>query len=156
MKKSGVFLLITACIVLLDQGIKHVIRQAAYGQTLFVFPGFFEILHCVNTGAAFSLLSGRTFLIGLFSVGLLVALIVLLRRYAVLTFGASIALAVLMGGGIGNLIDRFVFGGVTDYIRLLLFSFPVFNFADICITLSIAYLFFQMLTGQLDPQRKKT
>ena len=154
MKKSGLFLLITACIVLFDQGIKHVIRQAAYGKALFALPGVFEILHCVNTGAAFSLFSGRTFLIALFSVGLLVSLVLLLRRYAVLTTSAYVALAVLVGGGVGNLIDRFVFGGVTDYIHLLLFPFPVFNFADICITLSIVFLFFQMLTGQLDPQGK--
>ena len=52
-----------------------------------------------------------------------------------------VSLSVLLGGGIGNLIDRVIWGGVTDYIRLLFIRFPVFNFADICITVSVAVLF---------------
>lgn len=51
-----------------------------------------------------------------------------------------VSLSVLLGGGIGNLIDRVIWGGVTDYIRLLFIRFPVFNFADICITVSVAVL----------------
>lgn len=50
----------------------------------------------------------------------------------------------------GQLIDRLLLGGVTDYIHLLPVLLPVFNFADICITLSIGYLMIQMLRGRLE------
>ena len=51
----------------------------------------------------------------------------------------------LIGGGLGNLVDRILFGGVTDYIRLSLIRFPIFNFADICITVSVAALMLLLL-----------
>ena len=53
---------------------------------------------------------------------------------------SRLAISGLIGGGLGNLIDRILFGGVTDYIRLSLIRFPIFNFADICITVSVAAL----------------
>ena len=50
----------------------------------------------------------------------------------------------------GNLIDRIAYAGVTDYIRLLLFDFPIFNLADMAITGSIAVLLILLLTGRLE------
>ena len=117
-------------------------------------PGVLEITHCVNTGAAFSVLEGRTLLLAALSVLLLAGLIVFFMRSPELNTGTHVALGVLAGGGLGNLADRIVFGGVTDYIRLLFLPFPVFNLADICITCSILYLVFSLLTGRLDPFAK--
>ena len=54
-------------------------------------------------------------------------------------------MAGILGGGLGNLLDRIFFGGVTDYINLLPIRFPIFNFADICITLSVGALVWQIL-----------
>ena len=56
----------------------------------------------------------------------------------------------MIGGGVGNLIDRIAYAGVTDYIRLLLFDFPIFNLADMAITGSIAVLLILLLTGRLE------
>ena len=118
-------------------------------------PGVLEITHCVNTGAAFSMLTGRTVLLALLSVALLGAIFVFFMRCTRLRTSSAVALAALVGGGLGNLTDRVVFGGVTDYFRLLFIPFPVFNLADICITCSILFLILELLTGRLDPFPEK-
>lgn len=137
-----------------DQLIKHAVRETPLGCVLLRIPGVLEITHCVNTGAAFSVLEGRTVLLAVLSVLLLAALIVFFCRSPWRKTGERLALGALAGGGLGNLVDRVVFGGVTDYIRLRFIPFPVFNLADICITCSILYLMLGLLTGRLDPFAK--
>lgn len=90
--------------------------------------------------AAFSMMSSKTVVVAVISSVLMLALCVLLARSRSSSRLFCVSLSVLLGGGIGNLIDRVIWGGVTDYIRLLFIRFPVFNFADICITVSVAVL----------------
>lgn len=104
-----------------------------------VFPGFdlvlvrFRLAH--NTGAAWSLFSDMTWLLGLVSVvvsvGMLVyALLWVKRPNWLLTCGAALVFA----GGMGNALDRFVHGYVIDFIEATFVDFPVFNVADIGVT----------------------
>ena len=71
---------------------------------------------------------------------LMLLLCVYQAREKTLSVPARLAISGLIGGGMGNLVDRILFGGVTDYIRLSLIRFPIFNFADICITVSVVAL----------------
>ena len=137
-------------VVAADQLIKAVIRRQALGQTIFEIPGVVAITPSFNTGAAFSLLSGRPILLAAVSAVLLLALCFYAARRIRLTHAAENALGSMVGGGVGNLIDRIAYAGVTDYIRLLLFDFPVFNLADMAITGSIAVLLILLLTGRLE------
>lgn len=137
-------------IVAADQAIKAVIRCRTPGQTLLEIPGVVAITPSFNTGAAFSLLSGQPMLLAVVSAALLLALCLYAARRIHLTRAAETALCCLIGGGVGNLIDRIAYAGVTDYIRLLLFDFPVFNLADMAITCSIAVLLILLLTGRLE------
>lgn len=147
MKKTALWAaLIAGC----DQAIKAVIRRAPQGHVFFRLDGVVEFTHSTNTGAAFSMLSGRTALITALSALLLAALVIFVHRTMRLTRGARAALTCLIGGGVGNLIDRLFFAGVTDYIRILFFRFPVFNLADIMITLSIAALVVLLFTGRME------
>ena len=120
--------------------------------TLFSVPGLLDITHCTNTGAAFSMLRGHTAFLTFASIALLLVLLVYLMRELRLNASAKFALSVLCGGGLGNLCDRLLFAGVTDYISLRFIRFPVFNLADICITLSVFVLIFELMTGRLDRQ----
>lgn len=137
-------------VVVTDQAIKAVIRRCVPGQTVFEIPGVVAITPCFNTGAAFSLLSGRPFLLAAISAVLLFALCFYVGRRTRLTNTAETAFCCLVGGGVGNLIDRIVYAGVTDYIRLLAFDFPVFNLADVAVTGSIAVLLILLLMGKLE------
>lgn len=133
-----------------DQAIKASIRRLPTGQTVFEIPGLVAVTPSFNTGAAFSLLSGRPLLLAAVSAALLLALCIYAARSIRLTRAAETALCVLIGGGVGNLIDRILYAGVTDYIRLLPFEFPIFNLADMAVTGSIAVLIILLFMGKLE------
>ena len=137
-------------VIAADQAIKSVIRRQTPGQMIFEIPGVVAITPSFNTGAAFSLLTGQPMLLAVISAVLLLAFCLYVARRIRLTRAAETALCCLVSGGVGNLIDRIAFAGVTDYIRLLLFDFPVFNLADMAITGSIAVLIILLLTGKLE------
>lgn len=137
-------------VIAADQAIKAVIRRQTPGQMIFEIPGVVAITPSFNTGAAFSLLTGQPMLLAVISAVLLLAFCLYVARRIRLTRAAETALCCLVSGGVGNLIDRIAFAGVTDYIRLLLFDFPVFNLADMAITGSIAVLIILLLTGKLE------
>ena len=139
MKKK--FFLLAAVLALVDQALKSLVRLYPEGHVILSAPPLVQLDRTTNTGAAFGMLSSKTMLIAVMSLALMAALCVFLIRSTSNSRPFYISLAGLIGGGIGNLIDRLIWGGVTDYIRLLFVRFPIFNFADICITISVVILF---------------
>ena len=121
-----------AILVVIDQLIKHWATAALLPVgSMDVLPGVVELRYCLNDGMAFSMLAGKQgLLIGMTSVMLLAVLIMLFVRKMPLTERAAWTL--VLGGGVGNLIDRVLNGVVVDYINVLFMRFAIFNFADIC------------------------
>lgn len=148
MKKTD--LLLTLPLIALDQIIKAFVRRMPEGSVYFELPGLVSLTHVTNTGAAFSLFSGNQAMLLLISAGLLLILTAYLFRALRMTRVARAAAICLLAGGLGNMIDRLLLGGVTDYIRLIPIRFPVFNFADILVTGSIFALLLLMLAGRLE------
>lgn len=142
--------LIAITVTGIDQLVKCLIRRLPIGFSCPMLPGVVRLRHCTNSGAAFSLLSGQTMLLIVCSLLLMTSIALFVWRMMNLTAAARAACACLIGGGLSNMLDRVCFGGVTDYIELVLFSFPVFNLADIAITVSIAVLMMMTLTGKLE------
>ena len=138
--RNVVFLLTALLIVAADQLSKVWIRSnLAIGQSL-PEAGFFQLTHVNNTGAAFGLFQGQSFALTIVaSVGVAVILaygLFLYRRFPYLDnmLGKS-ALGLVLGGTVGNLIDRLRFGYVTDFID---FGFwPAFNIADSAVTVGV-------------------
>lgn len=143
--KRAKYLGFAAVLAAVDQIIKSFVRRVPEGQVFFTLSPLFELRRVTNTGAAFSLLSSGQALVMLISCSLMVMLAVWLLREKKLSRAACLSVAGILGGGLGNLLDRIFFGGVTDYINLLPIRFPIFNFADICITLSVGALVWQIL-----------
>lgn len=143
-------------LVLIDQCVKFYMRQQPLGKVLWRMPPIFELLPCQNTGAAYSVLSGHPYAILLLTVFVIGSLLIAVRRYMNLTEAADFWLSLLLAGAIGNMIDRLIFGYVTDYIRLLFISFPVFNLADILITLSVFAMIILLFTDKLEIHQMTT
>ncbi len=140
MRKSHWFSL-TAGIVALDQITKALFIKADQA----LIPGFLDLRGVQNTGAAFSMLSGRSWLVGLLSLGVIVVLVFLAMRMPhdrVISLG----LAFMVGGAAGNLADRLWRGFVVDFFELTFVSFPVFNVADIFITVGAILAAIRVLT----------
>lgn len=109
-----------------------------------IIKDFFNITYVKNIGAAFSILSGGRFLL------IIIALIAIYIIYKLLIKNKNlnriniINYSLLIGGIIGNLIDRIIRGYVVDYLDFTIFNynFPIFNIADICIVISCVLLIF--------------
>ena len=154
------WLLLAGVIVAIDQITKYVIMQKfVLHETLTVTP-FFNLVRVHNTGAAFSMLAEaggwqRVFFIGI-AVAASVWVVWLLRRYPQQKL-FCLALGMILGGAIGNLIDRVLFGAVVDFVQVHYagYFFPAFNVADSAITCGAALLIWDGLRPQR-PQRDET
>lgn len=152
MKQKTLFIVMAAALVAADQAIKSVIRKYAVGAVLLRFPPFLEITYQRNTGAAFSIMGQYPQFLTLLTFALLCIIAWAAMRMMKLTVAGRLFTALLIAGGAGNLIDRILFGYVTDYIRLLFIDFPVFNLADILITSSVFVIILLLISGRLEQQ----
>lgn len=142
-----IFYLTALIIAAADQAIKFfVVNSLAVGESAPLIGNFLKVTHLRNTGAAFSLFTGYSTWLAIF--GLLISLFVfylhfrLPRQRVIWQF----ALGALLGGSIGNLIDRFLRGYVIDYLALPFW--PVFNLADIMINCGVIILAWVILTAK--------
>ena len=132
---------LTALLVVAADQLSKIWIQAniAFGQSLFDV-GFFRLTHVRNTGAAFGLFQGQSFTLMILAiVGIGVVLFYALFVYRRLPFVGNmlskLALGLVLGGTVGNLIDRLRFGYVTDFFD---FGFwPAFNVADSMIVIGV-------------------
>ena len=131
-------LLIALVIVVVDQVSKGVASSVLQdGHTLPLLPHLISLQLVHNTGAAFSLLRGSTALLGLLSLGVGIGLILWIWRQRVLPFWQALASAALLGGTLGNGLDRWRLGYVVDFLALEPIDFPIFNGADVAINLAV-------------------
>jgi signal peptidase II len=132
--------LVAAGVVALDQAAKAIVRRTVdQGDTVAVVPGV-EIVHTENTGVAFGALAGGGAVV---TVVIAIALVALLAYFATHVRRPLVWLptGMLLGGAIGNVIDRARAGAVTDFIKLPL-GFPPFNVADMSITFGVLVLLY--------------
>ena len=149
---SGLLSLLGAAVlVVLDQLIKHWATAALLPVgSMEVLPGIVELRYCLKDGMAVSMLAGKQgLLIGVTSVMLVAVLVMLFVRK--MPLAERIAWTLVLGGGVGNLIDRVLNGVVVDYINVLFMHFAIFNFADICVCVGVGLL---MLVLLLDSTKK--
>ena len=112
-----------------------------------IIPKFFSILYVQNTGAAFSILEDNTILLIIISALFVVILDRYIKKEEHFTKLGVISLGMIMGGIFGNLIDRILRHSVIDYLSftVLKYNFPVFNLADIGITVGVGLYILSMI-----------
>ena len=135
-----VFAFLTALIALgLDRITKIVFSNSlALGQSIKVVPDIFYITLVHNTGAAFGMFKGQTAVFGAVSLVVIVLITIYLFKTKSIELILALALGMILGGAIGNLIDRIWLGYVIDFLDLRIW--PVFNIADSCITVGTVIL----------------
>ncbi len=133
------FYLPIVCFLLLDQFVKYLVRKnMELGQSIPIISGIFHLTYIENPGAAFGILANRRLLFLLLTiiiVGIMFYLYFQLRQKKSLT---AFSLGLVISGALGNFIDRFFRGTVTDLFDLRIW--PIFNIADICICVGLALL----------------
>ena len=129
------YMLAAAALIALDQFVKYrVTATLALYETAPFLPRLIELKHIHNTGAAWSSFAGQRLLLTVLPLVLIAAVLCLMRRYHVRHPVGKWAAALIIAGGIGNLIDRVRLGYVVDMFHFLFWqSYPVFNVADVCV-----------------------
>ena len=150
--RRPILFLLSALVILCDRLTKiAIIHRIRPGYDIPIIPGVFRLSHVINTGAAFSLLENlppNAVRIGLiaftvFAVLILSALLWFTGRKLTLT---SVALALILGGALGNLYDRIRFHHVVDFlaVRIVHYNWPDFNVADSCIVIGACLLLLEI------------
>ena len=131
---AAVILVLVGCDQLLKSWTVH---HLALGESTAFLPGFMQLTRVHNYGAAWSSFSGKTAMLIVVTAALMIAVAYLLIR-RIVRHPLGVAAAVLiLGGGVGNIIDRIAHGYVVDMFDLLLFNYPVFNLADCFVVVGV-------------------
>ena len=130
-------------VLIIDICSKLLISKSLYvGESISVIDNFFSITYVKNTGAAWSMFSDKTYLIVIVSSIIILGLIwyVFKNRFDKKLEG--IAYSLIIGGALGNFIDRIIYGYVVDFMDFKIFGydFPIFNFADTFIVIGVILL----------------
>ena len=141
--KRGKEILIICVLILIDRVSKHLIAsRMLQGMEIELIPGFFSLTYVRNSGAGFSLLEGQRLFFIVITVAALALFGALWLRCREDERWEKLSYILILSGTVGNFIDRVASGSVVDFLDFIIFGydFPVFNFADICLTLG-AFLF---------------
>ena len=120
---------------------QFVVRLMDVGQSISVIPHFFSLTYVKNEGIAFSMLEGNLWFIIFLSL-LIIGGIFFSIRFKKLSWVESGAYALIIGGAIGNVLDRVIYGYVIDFFDFTLFGYEmaIFNVADVFIVLGVCFL----------------
>lgn len=139
------YFVIIVAIVILDQTVKHLIVGAIkLNDNISVVDGILSLAHIRNYGAAWSILLGQIWffvIISTVSLGLMAFFFWKFRNRPLYLTGLSL----MIGGTIGNFIDRLRLGYVVDMFQLDFINFPIFNVADCALTIGVAVILIAML-----------
>ncbi len=139
--KNRLFWIAALISLVLDQLTKYwVMQNFNLTETRPLVPGVFHLTYITNTGAAFSLLTGKAEWLRWLSLAVSLGLMALAWFGPVLNTLEQLGYGFILGGALGNGIDRFVSGSVVDFLDFRLIQFPVFNLADMFINVGIACL----------------
>lgn len=146
------FLWISAIVLVADQLSKVVADSSLILHSpVVVWPGFFDFMLAYNEGAAFSFLSDaggwQRWFFTLLALGVSIVIVVWIKRLPPNEKLTAVSLSLILGGAVGNLIDRVLYGHVVDFLQVYFgsYAFPAFNIADAAISVGAALLIIQAL-----------
>ncbi|MDR7869877.1 MAG: signal peptidase II [Tissierellaceae bacterium] len=147
--------ILTVIIIILDQASKSAaIKYLKHQRPKVIIENFLQLNYVENRGAAFGILQGKRVLFLIITIAVvLIITFYLVKYYNQMNTFTRISFAMLIGGAIGNLIDRIRLGYVVDFISvklLNLYDFPVFNVADICVVISTIFIVYLVLFDKLE------
>ena len=121
------------------------------GQSFQIVRNFFNITYVRNAGAAWSILSGKTWLLIIVSLIIISLIVFYIYKNKPKSNIEKISYSMILGGAIGNLLDRIIYGYVVDFLDFNIFGYdyPIFNLADTFICVSVGLLIIEFIRGDL-------
>ena len=160
MKKYNKLILISLIALVIDMLSKVLVKHFIFlGQRIKIIKNLFYITYVKNTGAAFSIFRNNTLFLIILSIVIIGLLFYYLSKKIYLSKLENISYGLILGGAIGNLFDRIIYGYVIDFIDIYIFKFdyPVFNIADMAIVIGVIILIIDLFRGEKngDKSRKR-
>lgn len=153
LRKLAYFLAIA--IITLDQWSKYlVITKLSIGTSKVLIPSYLYFTSHRNEGAAWGILQGKMWFFYIITVVVLCVMFYYIQKHANDSILLAISLGLVLGGTIGNFYDRFVRHAVVDFIHTPLFDFPIFNVADMALSVGVGCLILYILLDEM--KRKKS
>lgn len=145
---SVIYYIIALIVIGLDQLTKWlIVNNMEYGDSITVIENLFYITSHRNTGAAWGILEGQFWFFYLVTSVVIIGLVYYIQTMSKKSGLLAIGLSLMLGGAIGNFIDRVIHQEVVDFIHIYIFdySFPIFNIADSALCIGVALLVIFML-----------
>lgn len=140
------YFLLAAIIIALDQWTKKlVLNNMELGESIPLIADVFHLTSHRNMGAAFGILQNQRWLFIIITIAVVIGIVYSLIRIGKTQPRVSLALSLVLGGAIGNFIDRVSTGQVVDFLDFTLINFPIFNVADMGITIGVGILLLDVL-----------
>lgn len=148
------FVCLAILLVIVDQVTKQLVRSTMVpGESIPLVPNIFHLTYVQNPGAAFGILAHRTNLFIIITLAVIVLILLFFQRIGPEQKVLKTALALQLGGAVGNLIDRLLLGHVTDFFDFRLW--PVFNVADMAVVLGVGLLCWEILKSSPDNEKQQ-
>ncbi|RNB91307.1 signal peptidase II [Brevibacillus fluminis] len=136
-----IYYLYALAVILLDQLTKYaIVKNMVQGESIPLIDNVFQLTSHRNMGAAFGILQNQRILFIIITLAVVTGIIVTLFRIGRTQPRISLGLSLVLGGAIGNFIDRALNGQVVDFLDFVLIHFPIFNVADAAITIGVVIL----------------
>ncbi|RIW36341.1 lipoprotein signal peptidase [Bacillus salacetis] len=152
------YYLIALVVIALDQFTKWlIVQRMTEGQSITVIDNFLYITSHRNQGAAWGILQGQMWFFYIITIGVIIGIVYYLEKYAKGNKLFSMSLALLLGGAIGNFIDRVFRKEVVDFLNtfIIQYDFPIFNIADASLTIGVGLLIINMLMEERREKKEK-
>ena len=144
---------LTLVVILLDMVSKYIVSKLLIvNESVMIIKNFFNITYVRNTGADFSIFSGNTFLVMVISFMIIMGIILYISKNKSSNKIEKISYSLILGGAIGNFIDRIIYGYVRDFIEIDIFGwdYPIFNLADVFVVVGVILLVIATWRGRND------
>lgn len=149
-----IYYLIALALVGIDQYIKYLtLENIALHEVKEFLPGLMSLTYIQNTGAAMSILEGKMMFFYIVTVIVIGSIVYMFYKYGKEQPLFSTALAFILGGAVGNFIDRLRFEYVVDMFKLEFINFPIFNFADAALTVGVILMMIQIFLEEKTTKR---
>ena len=141
-----IYYLFAVLLIAIDQITKwNIVQNFELYQEKIIVPGIFSLFYIQNEGAAWGIFQGKMVFFYLVTFIVVGYLIYMFQQEKNKTKLVGISFALILSGAIGNFIDRLLNGYVVDMFRLDFINFPIFNVADVCLTVGVALMLIHVL-----------
>ena len=148
-KKNLSLIMLGISIVIIDR----ITKLLLINKEITIIPNFLNFTYTENNGVAFGIASNNTILIVLLTVIILAIIIKFLKeKFSKTNYIIILSLIMILAGGVGNLIDRIAMGYVIDFIDINILDFPVFNIADISITVGVIMIMIILISSLFEKE----